>query len=75
MPEEKIDEEQEQGTVYEFSAVLIVTVSDNNNHWRLVSHNCCAGLEIISGESLDMMTHQIHFSLVTYRFWPVKFIR
>ena len=31
-----------------------------------------AGLEIISGESLDTMTGQIHFSSVTYRFWPVK---
>ena len=32
-------------------------------------------LEIIAGESLDMMSRQIHFSLVTYCFWPVKFIR
>ena len=31
-----------------------------------------AGLEIISGESPDTMTGQIHFSSVTYRFWPVK---
>ena len=30
------------------------------------------GLEIISGESPDTMTGQIHFSSVTYRFWPVK---
>ena len=30
------------------------------------------GLEIISGESPDMMTGPIHFSSVTYRFWPVK---
>ena len=34
-----------------------------------------AGLEIISGESLDTMTGQIHFSSVTYRFWPVKFYK
>ena len=33
------------------------------------------GLEIIPGESPDTRTDQIHFSLVTYRFWPVKFIR
>ena len=33
------------------------------------------GLEIISGESLDTMTSQIHFSSVTYCFWSVKFIR
>ena len=33
------------------------------------------GLEVISGESLDTMTSQIHFSSVTYRFWPVKFTR
>ena len=31
-----------------------------------------AGLEIISGESPDTMTGQIHFSSVTYRFWPFK---
>ena len=30
------------------------------------------GLEIISGESPDTMTGQIHFSAVTYHFWPVK---
>ena len=30
------------------------------------------GLEIISGESPDTMTAQIHFSSVTYSFWPVK---
>ena len=30
------------------------------------------GLEIISGESPDTMTGPIHFSSVTYRFWPVK---
>ena len=34
-----------------------------------------SGLEIISGESPDTMTSQIHFSSVTYRFWPVKFTR
>ena len=33
------------------------------------------GLEVISGESPDTMTSQIHFSSVTYRFWPVKFTR
>ena len=33
------------------------------------------GLKIISRESPDTTTGQIHFSLVTYRFWPVKFIR
>ena len=32
-----------------------------------------ARLEIISGEPSDTMTGQIHFSSVTYRFWPVKF--
>ena len=32
-------------------------------------------LEIISGESSDTMTSQIHFSSVMYRFWPVKFTR
>ena len=31
-------------------------------------------LEIISGESLDMRSSQIHFSLVTYHFWAVKLI-
>ena len=31
-----------------------------------------SGLEIISRESPDMMTGQIHFSSVTNRFWPVK---
>ena len=31
-----------------------------------------AGLEIISRESPDTMTGQIHFSSVTYRFSPVK---
>ena len=31
-----------------------------------------ARLKIISGEPSDMMTGQIHFSSVTYRFWPVK---
>ena len=35
--------------------------------WKLTP-----GLEIISGESPDTMTGQIHFSSVTYRFWPVK---
>ena len=30
------------------------------------------GLEIVSGESPDTMTGQIHFRSVTYRFWPVK---
>ena len=34
-----------------------------------------SGFEIISRESPDMMTGQIHFCLVTYYFWPVKFIR
>ena len=34
-----------------------------------------SGLEIISGESSDTMTSQIHFSSVMYRFWPVKFTR
>ena len=34
-----------------------------------------SGLEIISGESPDTMTSQIHFSSVMYRFWPVKFTR
>ena len=29
-------------------------------------------LKIISGEPSDTMTGQIHFSSVTYRFWPVK---
>ena len=29
-------------------------------------------LEIISGESLDTMTGQNHFSSVMYHFWPVK---
>ena len=33
-----------------------------------------AGLEIISGESPDTMTGQIHFSSVMYRFWPVKLL-
>ena len=33
------------------------------------------GLKIISKESPDTMTGQIHFGSVTYRFWPVKFIR
>lgn len=28
-----------------------------------------AGLKIISGESPDTMTAQIHFTSVTYRFW------
>ena len=28
------------------------------------------GLEIISSESLDTLTGQIHFSLVTFRSWP-----
>ena len=32
-------------------------------------------LEIISGEPSDTMTGQIHFNSVTYRFWPVKFMR
>ena len=32
------------------------------------------GLQKISGESLDMMTSQIHFSSVKCRFWSVKFI-
>ena len=32
-------------------------------------------LEIISGETSDTMTGQIHFNSVTYRFWPVKFMR
>ena len=31
-------------------------------------------LEIISGESLDMRSSQIHFSLVTYHFWVDKLI-
>ena len=31
-----------------------------------------SGLEIISRESPDTMTGPIHFSSVTYRFWPVK---
>ena len=31
-----------------------------------------SGLEIISRESPDTMTSQIHFSSVKYRFWPVK---
>ena len=34
--------------------------------------NRTAGLEIISGESPDMMTGQIHFSSLMYHFWPVK---
>ena len=34
-----------------------------------------ARLEIISGEPSDTMTGQIHFNSVTYRFWPVKFMR
>ena len=34
-----------------------------------------AGLEIISRESPDMMTGQIHFSSVTYCFWPVQFYK
>ena len=34
-----------------------------------------SGLEIISRESPDTMTGQIHFSSVTCRFWPVKFVR
>ena len=32
-------------------------------------------LEIISREPSDTMTGQIHFNSVTYRFWPVKFMR
>ena len=32
----------------------------------------CLGLKIISGESLDIMTNQIHFNSVTYCFWLVK---
>ena len=32
-------------------------------------------LEIISGETSDTMIGQIHFNSVTYRFWPVKFMR
>ena len=32
-------------------------------------------LEIISGEPSDTVTGQIHFNSVTYRFWPVKFMR
>ena len=35
----------------------------------------CPRLEIISGEPSDTMTGQIHFNSVTYRFWPVKFMR
>ena len=34
-----------------------------------------ARLEKISGEPSDTMTGQIHFNSVTYRFWPVKFMR
>ena len=34
-----------------------------------------SGLEMISRESPDTMTGQIHFSSVTCRFWPVKFVR
>ena len=37
--------------------------------------NRTAGLDIISEESLDTMTGQIHFSSVTYHFWQGKFVR
>ena len=33
------------------------------------------GLKIISGESSDKMTGQIHFSSAMYRFWPAIFLR
>ena len=48
----------------------------DNNTWvvevRLIN---VARLEIISGKPSDTMTDQIHFNSVTYRFWPVKFMR
>ena len=37
--------------------------------------NRTAGLDIISEESLDTMTGQIHFTSVTYHFWQGKFVR
>ena len=56
------------------------TLVDNFERKLLVNLTCLtlcrsqwiAGLEIISGESPDTMTGPIHFSSVTYRFWPVK---
>ena len=46
-------------------------------YFGLHVHVVALGLKIISRESPDTMTSQIHYRLVTYMypFWPVKFIR
>ena len=41
--------------------------------WAAIIAAVLAGLEIISRESPDMMTGQIHFSSVMYCFWLVQF--
>ena len=51
--------------------LFLNTYNPSQNVW---DEGLGAGLEIISGESPDMMTSQIHFSSVMYRFSLVKFI-
>ena len=77
-----VDDLKGQCRIQDILSKTTTLVSDPNYFFgcRFIVFHCSltlvsARLEIISGEPSDTMTGLNYFNSVTYRFWPVKFMR